>query len=148
QQKPLMPWVIGGVVSGWLSVLMYESNIVVFALMGIYLWGNYFTSEERATAWRVITIFCLASSMLLSSYLLLRAVFVPGAWAQVTETLPSPTTIAKNVALYVLALMSPVDSVLANEWLRAFLPTQIKFNQSTHVVLGTLGLVIALGLGA
>src|SRR4030095_12966409 len=41
--KRWLPWLIAGVISGWLSFLAYDSNIIVFGLMGTYFIECCFT---------------------------------------------------------------------------------------------------------
>jgi hypothetical protein len=95
---------------------------------------------------RFIILFAALSGMLLGSYFLLRALFVPQGWGQATTSVPSPGIVLKNVGTYAFALLLPVDSVLANEWLRTPLPSEIELDVSAVITAGALAMVTLLGL--
>jgi len=139
-------WLMGGLVSGWLSLLTYDSEIVVFGLMLAYLALHFLIHRERLVEWRFIILFATLSGVLLGTYFLLRVLFVPRGWGQTTASVPSSITMVKNLGMYVFSLLLPVDSILANEWLHTPLPSEIEFNISTVVTIGMVALAVLLGL--
>jgi hypothetical protein len=136
-------WLIGGLVSGWFSVLTYDSNITVLGLMCIYLAAHLLMRKKGIVGWQFIVIFGSVSSALLGAYLLLRRLFVPQGWEQVTASLPSFLIVMKNVSMYLVALLSPVDTVLANEWLYTPLPSKIVISYPIVFIFGGSALVVA-----
>ena len=80
-------------------------------------------------------------TILISFYFLLRILFVPYGWGQRAENLPGVSVIVKNLGMYTFALLLPVDSVLANEWLHTPLPSEIESKNSTVIVI----LILAFG---
>ena len=139
-------WLIGALISASLSLFTYDSEIVVFGLMCVYLVAHCFIRQERFIGWRFVFLFATLSGILLGSYFLLRRLFVPNGWIQVTANLPSTAVIGKNAAMYVLALLSPLDPVLADEWLGTPLPSEIVLDAFTVMTLVALALGFVLAL--
>jgi len=137
---------VGGLVIGWLSLLTYDSEIVVFGLMLGYLALPVLIHRERQVGWRFLALFVTVSGTLLGSYFLLRALFVPHSWGQATRSVPPLGVIVKNIGMYGFALLSPLDSVLANEWLHTPLPSEIDLNAPIVITMGILALVVLSGL--
>lgn len=131
-------WLIGGLISAWLGLLAYDSEIVVYGLMYIYLLAYFLFHREQFISWRFTIVFAILSSVLLGSYFLLRVLFVPHGMAQAAAGLSPPSIVAKNFLMYALALLSPVDTVLLNEWLDTPLPSEIVLSRSVIVILSTV----------
>jgi len=139
-------WLVGSVASGWLGLLAYDSGIVVFGLMCFYLFAELIIGYTRGFNWRFFFVFSSATTFFVGSYLLLRLWFVPRGWTQVTAASPSLGVVAKNLATYAFALLSPLDLVLANEWINSPLPSEIVLSSSTLAILALLALPLALAL--
>jgi hypothetical protein len=139
-------WLIAGLLSGWLSLLSYETAITVFGLMCVYMAAYFFIRRERLVGWQFIVVFVSVSGALLGTYFLLRRLIVPDGWLQVTANLPSFVTAMKNLAMYLVALLSPIDSVLGNEWLHTPLPSEMVINHPIVIVIGGFALLVAFAL--
>jgi len=139
-------WLIGALLSASLSLFTYDSAIVVFGLMLIY-WLLFVMRPLQPIRTPYVALFITVSSMFLGLYFVLRRLFVPSGWEQVTAGVPSPAIIGKNVVMYLTALVNPVDLVLANEWFDTPLPSEITLNKSSLVAVGVLGMFIVSSVG-
>jgi hypothetical protein len=139
-------WLIGALISASLSLLTYDSEIVVFGLMLAYLL-LFVVWREHAVRLPYIALFVTVSSVFLGLYFLLRQRFVPSGWEQVTTVVPSPATVSKNVVMYLTALVNPVDFVLANDWFGIPLPSEITLNESILIPVGVFGLFVVSSIG-
>jgi hypothetical protein len=142
--KQLWPlWLVISLVSGWLSLLTYDTSIIVFGLMCMYLAAELFIRSETSVRSQFIIAFGIVSGALLSSYFLLRRLFVPQDWEQATTSVPELLTVVKNMAMYLVALFSPVDPILANEWFLTPLPSEMVMSQPIVIVFGASALAVA-----
>jgi hypothetical protein len=135
-------WLTGSLVFGWLGLMTFESSIVVFGLMAVYLVVCVIVPGKQFVGRRFIAVFLLMSGVLLSCYLLLRSLFVPKDLAQASSFAASLTTIVKNLLMYSFALVSPLDPVLAHEWLETPLPSEIQMSNSEAIFFGSLVLIV------
>jgi hypothetical protein len=131
-------WLAGSVLIGWVSLIAYDSNIVVFGLMYLWIILNWVTIRKCIHHRRLITLFTALSGSLLTIYFLLRHLYVPQGITGAAPDLLSAGVILRNVTMYIGALLLPVDVVLANEWLNTPLPSEIQFHVSSPVVIVTL----------
>jgi hypothetical protein len=112
--------------------------------MTMYLILHLLAFRERVVSWQFVGVFTSGSIILIGLYFLLRAFFVPHGWQQAATSLPSVGIVVKNIGMYGFALLLPIDSVLANEWLHTPLPSEIAYNISTVIIIGVLAFVIIL----
>ncbi|HEY2974429.1 MAG TPA: glucosyltransferase domain-containing protein [Pyrinomonadaceae bacterium] len=134
-------WLGLGLISAWLSLLTYESSISVFALMFGYLILRFLILRERNVNRSYLIVLTMGSLLLIGSYFGLRRLFVTVAAKQ---AVPSLKTLVTSSAMYTGALLSPIDSVLANSWLGTPLPSELNLHGITmawRVGLVGLGLV-------
>jgi protein O-mannosyl-transferase len=139
-------WLIGGVICGWISLMAYDPNIVVFGLIFVWLAGQRL-GRGGAVSMRSIGVFVTASVLLVGLYFGLRELYVPSGWTRAASSAVSAAVIAKNAIMYAGSMLSPVDIVLANEWLNAPLPPDIASRLSWAIVYGVLLLLTSLGFG-
>jgi hypothetical protein len=136
-------WLIGSVLSGWLSLMAYDSNIVVFALLFLWIILKWPELKQRPNHFRFMCWFCILCGSFLFSYLLLRHFYVPRGFTQATSEMASAGIILKNTLMYMGSLLLPIDVVLANEWLKTPLPSEIQFNLSAAIfIFAAFSLVI------
>jgi hypothetical protein len=148
RRKELWPlWLVLSLVVGWISLLTYDTSIIIFGLMCIYLAVQFFIRREMSVQWQFILVFGVVSGALLGSYFLLRRFFVPQDLEQAVANVPGLLTATKNVAMYLVALLSPVDAVLANEWFLTPLPSEMDLSQPIVIVFGGSALAVASTLG-
>jgi hypothetical protein len=141
-------WLSLAIISGWLALLTYDSSIVVFPLMAVYLIFYVWVFQRRILPRGFLIACCGITAPLMAAYFVLRVVFVSQGWSQATETVPAPGIVAKNIAMYLLALLSPLDTVLANEWLNLPLPSESNLDNFILAALAILALLLAIGLAA
>ena len=141
-------WLSIALISGWLALLTYDSSIVVFPLMALYGVFYVWIFQRRVLPRRFMTASSAITAALMAAYFLLRVVFVSRGWSQAAETVPAPGIIAKNISMYLFALLSPLDTVLANQWLNLPLPSEIALDNFTLAAIAILALLLALGLVA
>jgi hypothetical protein len=136
-------WLIGALISASFGLFTYDPEIIVFGLMLLYFL-LFVAWRGEAIRMPYIVLFTSVSSILIGSYFILRKLVVPNGWQQVSALIPSPIVVGKNAMMYVIALVNPVDVVLANELFNTPLPSEIRFTNATLV----LGIALALLLTA
>ena len=140
-------WLCLGLVSGWVSLLTYEAAVAVYPLMLSYLVVHFLFTRRWQGDRRFLLVFAVGSALLVGSYFALRALYVPYSSRQ---AVPGAKAVSMNAVMYAGALVSPVDSVLANEWLGTPLPSELALHgaggRGWGLILG--GLVMAALLGA
>jgi hypothetical protein len=143
-------WLSGGVFFGWLSLMAYDVNIVVFGLMLLWLILNWARVGEHLNHSRIIILFGGLSGGLLAVYFGLRYLYVSQGVTQAASDWPPAGVILKNTIMYIGSLLLPVDVVLASEWLKAPLPSEIQFHISSAVLsvplLSLIGVSVAVSL--
>lgn len=139
-------WLTGGVISGWISLMTYDPNIVIFGLAFAWLVGQWLGRSEFVSL-RSIAVYIAASALLTGVYFGLRELYVPSGWSRAASSSVSIGVMAKNAMMYAGAMLSPVDVVLANEWVNAPLPPEIPSRLSWAVGYGVLGLLASSGFG-
>jgi hypothetical protein len=127
--------------------MAYDSNIVVFGLMFLWLTVNWPIVRTRFNHFRFIVLFLALSGSLLTVYFVLRHFYVPQGVSQAALVLPSTGVMIKNTFMYMGSLLLPLDVVLANEWLNTPLPSEIQFNTSSAIIIGVFMSVMGIGVG-
>jgi hypothetical protein len=134
-------WLVGAAISGSFSLFTYDPEIVVFGLMLLYFL-LFVMWRGEAIRLPYTALFTSISSILIGSYFILRRLFVPNGWQQVSALLPAPVLAGKNAVMYLTALVNPVDLVLANEWFDTPLPPEIKITNSMLVMSMILAMLL------
>lgn len=148
QAKRWALWLTVALLSGSVALLTYDSSIVVFGLMAIYLIIYVWIFRRRVLPRRFLAAYGAITAGLMAGYLVLRVVFVSRGWSQAAETVPAPGVMAKNIAMYLFALLSPLDTVLANEWLKLPLPSEIELDNFIIAAAALLGVGTAVAIAA
>jgi hypothetical protein len=130
---------------GWGALLTYDPDVTIFPLMAAALAIFAFTPRRGNISGIFIALFCALSGALMTAYLILRALFVPRGWSQAAADIPGIAVMTKNFAMYLLVLLTPLDPVLANQWLKTPLPSEIVIGRS--MLIFALATLVALGLG-
>lgn len=131
-------------VCGAISVYTYESSIVVSAIMAGWLVLDYLLNK-RLPPRRFLTVFLLLGGILFGSYLAARQHFSAGDRTPIY----GPKVIVKGAIEYGIALVVPVDFILAHDWFQTPLPNEVVPEEALTAVLiggaaGALLIVIAL----
>jgi hypothetical protein len=138
-------WLCLALVSGWVSLLTYEAAVVAYPLMFSYAVIHFLFTRQWRLDRRFLLVLAAGSALSLGSYFALRALYVPYSSRQ---AVPGAKVMATNAVMYAVALVSPVDSVLANEWLGTPLPSElapyVAGGRGQMLILG--GLVVAVVL--
>jgi hypothetical protein len=135
-------WLIGSLVIGSLSLLMYEGVVGAFFLMGLYLAGRWLIHPHQGVKQRFVLIFAGLVVLLFLMYFFLRSIVVPRGWHETSANLPSASLMMKNASMYLVALLSPIDSVLSNELLHTPLPSEVALTPTAVALLGSLAIVV------
>lgn len=138
-------WLGASLTSGWLALFLYDSSIVVFALIGAYLGLSWIVQGKRPGSRRFLAVLVISVLAVLASYALQRAAFVPQVWGKVKPDWPSSGDMARNLAMYVGAILLPLDPVLAHEWWETPLPSDIRLTGTAVVGAGCLALAAITG---
>jgi hypothetical protein len=120
--KPQKRWWLplsGALVLISILLFVYESTIVLFGFMALYL--ALWILRRRPLPQRYLLFLITASSLILVSFFYIRSRVID----QKPERTP-PAVIAKNLALYSFAISTPVDLVLANAWFGTPMPPDLK----------------------
>ena len=133
-------------VAAWVSVMAYDPDIVVLGLMAAYLALHVLARREPSIDGRLILAVSAIGAMIVGSYILLRAHFVPHGWVKAARSVPPVGIMAKNIVMYSLSLASPIDPVLANEVLNTPLPSEIRFGPMEVALAGALEVLILAAL--
>ncbi len=133
---------------GWISLLTYDPEVSVFFIMAAGIAVFVFTQRGKTISLGFVATFCIGAGLLMSAYFVLRALFVPRGWSQAAAVIPPPAILAKNFGMYAVALLTPLDTVLANAWFGTPLPSEIAADPRLAFALAGAMLVALLALGA
>jgi hypothetical protein len=140
RRKGRFIWLGLALLAGWLSLLTYEAAVVAYPLMFVYL-GIRFLADREWPADRAYTAALTLGSLFFSGlYYLIHSRFVPYS---AKSAVPGIGIMLKNAAMYVGALLLPVDSVLANSWFGTPLPSEVELSGKVAI----LWVVVLIGLG-
>ncbi|HSP69228.1 MAG TPA: hypothetical protein VLN48_15985 [Bryobacteraceae bacterium] len=120
-----------------LALFTYESTIVVFGFTFTYLFLAWWRGRSFSRAY-FMTFLC-GSGIVLLSLFVTRRLFV----AQPTPLVPVGLML-RNTAMYIGALLLPVDPVFAHEVWGTPLPSEITLSGSVLAVLGAAAAALAL----
>jgi hypothetical protein len=124
-------WLGLALLCGWLSLLTYEAAIVAYPLVFIYL-GIQFLAKRNWPVSRAYTIVLTAGCLLfLGLYYVIHARYVPYS---AKEAVPGFSTMLKSTAMYTVALVLPIDPVMANTWFGTPLPSDIEVSSGSSVM--------------
>jgi hypothetical protein len=118
-------WLCVALLSAWSGIWNYESSVSAFPVMFAYLLIQFAFTSERLVNRRFLLVLTVGTVLLVGSYFGMRLLFVS---AGARQAIPHVKTMAKAALMDTVALISPVDSVLANEWFGAPLPSEIQLS--------------------
>jgi hypothetical protein len=123
RRKPgSLVWLCLALLSAWLGIWTYESSVSAFPLVFAYLLIQFAFTRERLVNRRFLLVLTVGTVLLVASFFGMRLLFVSvGA----RQAIPNAKTMVKAALMDSVALLSPVDAVLANEWCGAPLPSEI-----------------------
>jgi hypothetical protein len=107
-------------ICGAVSVYVYESSIVIPGIMVMW-WALDYLFTRRLPERRFVVVFVVLGGVLFGSYLIVRHQLNPGGHTPVF----GPPVIVKGMAEYGVALVSPVNLMLAHQWFGMPLPGAI-----------------------
>jgi hypothetical protein len=119
-KRSSMPLLCLSLVCGAVSVYVYESSIVVPGLMAGW-WALEYLFSKRQPPRRFVVVFVLLGGVLFGSYLIVRRHFNSGGHTPIY----GPKVFVKGAMEYAVALLLPVDFVLAHDWLQTPFPSEV-----------------------
>lgn len=135
------PWrLMLGVVLGWLGVLTYEPAVVVFPLIVLLLFLRARAAPGTVDR-RVVRILAPTTLLFGVAYWVLRLLFVRSGFGKAASNLPTAGRLARDLMLYGVALVSPVDPVLANRLAGVPYPSQL-LREGAWLRVAVLGLAL------
>ncbi|MGH7769352.1 MAG: hypothetical protein ACREQP_18050, partial [Candidatus Binatia bacterium] len=141
-------WLTGALVSGWLALLTYDSSIVVFPLMALYFGLYVWLFRRRAAPRRFLVAGSAIAAALMVLYAAARMLFISDGLSHAASAVPAPGIIFRNISMYVFALLAPIDTVWANEWLNLPLPSDLHLDTNLVAALAAAALLPATGFAA
>ena len=129
-KRSSMPLLSLSLVCAAVSVYVYESSIVVPGLMAGW-WALDYLFTKRLPPRRFVLVFVLLGGVLFGSYLVARQHFNPGGHTPIF----GPKVFVRGAIEYAVALLVPVDFVLAHDWLQTPLPSEVMPDEMRTAVL-------------
>jgi hypothetical protein len=105
-------WLILAIITVWIGVFIYEPVIVAPVIIFLYFALDTCFMRRLHVGKSWIWTLILLSTAVVGSMVAIRAIVMPGVY----QPAGSPAAIVKNTAMYVIALLLPVDPLLANQW--------------------------------
>ncbi len=138
---PLTRWgaISLGLLSGTLALFTYEPSLVAFGLIYCYLAIEWLFAR-KPPAWRFLIALTFGVCLAAGSYFAARSLLLPQIFAPTALT--PPGIVFRNLTIYVIGLLLPVDSILAHDWLGTPFPNQIKFTTTLWVLLTAVVAII------
>jgi hypothetical protein len=127
----------GAFLTLFIALFFYEAVIVAVGMMILYL--LVWRARTQPVPPKVLAAFGSGCALVLLAFATVRHIVV----SQPTPLVPLGQ-IARNVAMYAAALISPVDSVLANSVFGTPLPPDIHGSKETVAIIGACGVGLAL----
>ena len=143
--RPLTRWlaISFGLLSGCIALFTYEPSLVAFGLLYTYLVIDFLVTGKRPPL-RFVLLLTLGVALTVASYFLTRRLLITSPPTNYVVT--APLIIIRNLAMYIIALFLPVDSILAHDWFGTPLPRYIQFTAKLWVLLGVVGSTILASL--
>src|SRR6185503_6880048 len=92
-------------------------------LMFVYLFMQFAIVREMPVSRKYLLVLVIGTVLLVGSYFGMRRMFVTIAAKQ---AVPSVKTVVASTVMYTAALLSPIDSVLANNCFGTPLPSELQ----------------------
>lgn len=140
--KHQLGWLVLAIITVWIGVFIYEPVIVAPVIIFLYFaLDTYFSRRLHASKSWIWTLLLLSAAVV-GSMVVIRAIVMPGVY----QPAGSPAAVVKNTAMYVIALLLPVDPLLVNQWFGTPLVSELPLDgMSTQLiaitVLGCLVLI-------
>jgi len=124
----------------WLSLFFYEAGIVALGLMYGYIVVESLRQKRLMVSRRLLSVLVLGTVLVCGSFFGVRKMFVT------QPSVPVPSAImVRSLAMYVVALLLPIDPVLAHDYLHTPLPSQIRVNDVIIAAMAMVVIAIAAG---
>jgi len=139
-------WLVAAMATVLVGVLVWEPVISVVGLIALYFALDQMFSRGGRRYQKWLPTAALLSVAIVVSMLGMRALVLSGG----RQPVASPLSMAKNSAMYVIAVGLPVDSLLANQWLGTPLVSEIHLGGVSHrfvIIAGCSLLMIVALLG-
>jgi len=128
--KHELRWLVLAITAAWIGVLIYESDVAVLGIIFLYFALNSLFSHYTRALKLWVWAYLLLSTLVVASMFYMRAMIITGA----QQPISSLAVIAKNAAMYSLALLLPVDPLLANQWLGTPLVSEVHLDNTIIII--------------
>ena len=130
ESKHELRWLVLAITVVWIGVLTYEADVAALGIIFLYfaLDSSFLHRLPVRKLW--VWMFLLLSTLVVASMIGMRAMVLTGA----QQPVASLAAIARNAAMYIIALLLPVDPLLANQWLGTPLVSEVPFNSYIKLI--------------
>lgn len=121
-------WLMLAVAIAWTGVFIYEADITALGVLFLYFALDYVSLRRMSltSAWGItLAVF---SMLVVASMLATRAFILPATHQPIAPV----SAIARNTAMYIVAVLLPVDPLLANQWFGTPLVSEVHLNGLSH----------------
>jgi hypothetical protein len=111
-EKQQRRWLCLAVLATWIGILFYEPDATALGIIALFVVLEFLFVHcvRRPDSW--VWTFLLLSIGMIASILVIRAAVLHGA----RQPLAPIGAIARNAGMYLVAMVLPVDPLLANQW--------------------------------
>jgi hypothetical protein len=128
--KHELRWLVLAITVAWIGVLLYEADVAVLGVIFLYFALDSLSWRRLRARKLWVWTFLPLSALVIASMIGMRAMVLPG----VQQPAASLTAIAKNAAMYILALLLPIDPLLANQWFGTPLVSEVSLDGYIKII--------------
>jgi len=130
ESKHELRWLVLAITVTWIGVLLYEADVAVLGIIFLYFALDFLFLHRLRARKLWVGMFLLLSTLVVAAMIWMRAMVITG----VQQPVASLAAIVKNVAMYVIALLLPIDPLLANQWLGTPLVSELPLNRVIAII--------------
>ena len=112
------------ITAAWIGFFMYEPDVAALGIIFLYFALDSLYSHRLRVRMSWVWMLILLSTAVVTSMVVARAFVLPGVY----QPAASFAAMAKNTGLYIVALLLPVDPLLANQWFGTPLVSEVPLN--------------------
>jgi hypothetical protein len=133
--KHELRWLILAITIGWIGVFTYEADVTSLGIIALYFVLDSLLLRRVRVRKSWVWALVLLSAAVVASMIGTRAMVLKGEHQSIAPLI----LIAKNSVMYVIALLLPVDSLLANQWFGTPLVSEIHLDSISHELIAIAG---------
>jgi hypothetical protein len=128
-------WLIVAITIAWIGVFTYEADVTSLGIIVLYFVLDSLLLHRVRVRKSWVWALLLLSTAVVASMIGTRAMVLKGEHQPIAPLI----LIAKNSVMYVIALLLPVDSLLANQWFGTPLVSEIHLESISHKLVAIAG---------